>query len=117
MTAALFCLSAAGMLALGVGGVKAALPAAVAIGLGMGAEVDLLAYLIARHFPPSAFGTAYGGIYGLLNIGAAIGPAAIGLIYDPHTRIFGADGRRRHLSHLCGAACARARPAASGAKV
>jgi MFS family permease len=69
-------------LALGIGGVKAALPAAVAIGLGMGAEVDLLAYLIARHFHPSAFGTAYGGIYGLLNIGAAIGPAAIGLIYD-----------------------------------
>jgi MFS family permease len=82
VTAALFCLSAAGMLALSVGGVKAALPAAVAIGLGMGAEVDLLAYLIVRHFPPSAFGTAYGGIYGLLNIGAAIGPAAIGLIYD-----------------------------------
>jgi MFS family permease len=52
VTAALFCLSAAGMLALGLGGVKAALPAAVAIGLGMGAEVDLLAYLIARHFPP-----------------------------------------------------------------
>jgi MFS family permease len=82
VTAALFCLSAAAILALGLGGVKAALPAAVAIGLGMGAEVDLLAYLIARHFPPSAFGTAYGGIYGLLNIGAAIGPAAIGLIYD-----------------------------------
>ncbi|WP_172842019.1 MFS transporter [Bradyrhizobium lablabi] len=87
VTAALFCLSAAGMLALSVGGVKAALPAAVAIGLGMGAEVDLLAYLIVRHFPPSAFGTAYGGIYGLLNIGAAIGPAAIGLITTAHSDI------------------------------
>jgi MFS family permease len=84
VAASLFCLSAAGMLALGIGGVEAALPAAVAIGLGMGAEVDLLGYLVARHFHPSVFGTAYGGIYAFLNLGAAIGPATIGLMYD-HT--------------------------------
>jgi MFS family permease len=84
LTAALFCLSAAGMLAYAIGGIKAALPAAIATGLVVGAEVDLLGYLVARHFPPSAFGTAYGGIYGITNIGSAIGPAAIGLIYD-HT--------------------------------
>jgi MFS family permease len=61
---------------------QACATAAIAIGLGMGAEVNLLSYLIARHFPSNAFGTAYGGVYALFLFGAGLGPAVIGLLYD-----------------------------------
>jgi len=78
----LFSGSAAGMLALAFAGTAAALPGAFAVGLGVGAEVDLIAYLVSRHFPPASYGAFYGGVYGAFLIGGAAGPALIGFLFD-----------------------------------
>jgi MFS family permease len=82
VTGGLFLGSAAGMVALAVGGTAAALPGALAVGLGVGAEVDLIAYLVSRHFPPASYGAFYGGVYGAFLVGGAAGPALIGFLFD-----------------------------------
>lgn len=47
-------------------------PAALAIGFAMGAELDVLAYLVSRYFPLAAFGRIYGILYaGVLCSGGA----------------------------------------------
>jgi MFS family permease len=52
---------------------------AALIGLGVGAEVDLIAYLIARYFGLRAFGEIYGYLFGLFCLGTAFGPLLMGL--------------------------------------
>lgn len=82
VTAGLFISSAVGMVWLAVGGTAAAIPGALAVGLGVGAEVDLIAYLVSRHFPPTSYGAFYGGVYGAFLLGGAAGPALVGGLYD-----------------------------------
>jgi hypothetical protein len=41
-----------------------ALGAAFLVGLGMGAESDITAYLVSRYFGLRAFGTAFGHAFG-----------------------------------------------------
>lgn len=82
VTAGLFLCSAVGMTCLAVGGAAAAVPGALAVGLGVGAEVDLIAYLVSRHFPAASYGAFYGGIYGAFLVGGAGGPALIGVLFD-----------------------------------
>lgn len=82
VTCGLFLLSALGMAALAIGGTALALPGALALGLAVGAEVDLIAYLVSRHFHSSVYGAAYGGVYGLFLVGGAIGPALTGYLFD-----------------------------------
>lgn len=82
VTAGLFLGSGLGMLWLAVGGTSAALPGALAIGLGVGAEVDLIAYLVSRHFPSARYGVFYGGVYGAFLVGGAVGPALVGILFD-----------------------------------
>ncbi len=82
VTAGLFFGSAAGMVWLAIGGPSAALPGALAVGLGVGAEVDLIAYLVSRHFPSTRYGTFYGGVYGAFLVGGAAGPALTGALFD-----------------------------------
>jgi cyanate permease len=82
ITAGLFLGAAAGMLGLAIGGTGAAVPGACAVGLGVGAEVDLIAYLVSRHFSPTRFGAYYGGVYGAFLLGGAVGPALIGFLFD-----------------------------------
>jgi MFS family permease len=82
VTAGLFAIPAVGMALLAAGGATLALPGALAIGLGVGAEIDLIAFLVARHFPRADYGAAYGGIYSLFLVGGAIGPALVGTLFD-----------------------------------
>jgi cyanate permease len=82
VTAGLFGCAALGMVVLAAGGTAMALPGALALGLGVGAEVDLIAYLVSRHFPDTDYGRVYGGVYGLFLLGAALGPALIGVLFD-----------------------------------
>jgi MFS family permease len=82
VTAILFACSAIGMLVLAAGGTSMAMPGALAIGLGVGAEVDLISYLVSRHFPTAEYGRFYGGVYGLFLLGGALGPALIGFLFD-----------------------------------
>jgi MFS family permease len=70
------------MICLAVGGAAAAVPGALAVGLGVGAEVDLIAYLVSRHFPAANYGAFYGGVYGAFLVGGAGGPALIGALFD-----------------------------------
>lgn len=53
----------------------------VLIGLGLGAEFDLMAYLISRYLGFRAYGRIYGITYAAFGVGAAIGPVAMGVAY------------------------------------
>lgn len=62
----------------GATGIEAVFCAAM-IGLGVGAEVDLIAYLIARYFGLKAFGEIYGYLFGIFCLGTAFGPLLMGV--------------------------------------
>ena len=52
------------------------------VGLGMGAEGDLMAYLIGRYFGLHAFGEIYGYAFGAFTLGGVIGPLLMGAAFD-----------------------------------
>lgn len=79
---AIFALVIAGLLLLALGPTAMALPGGVITGFAVGAELDLLAFLVSRHFAPSLYGRAYGGVFGLFMVGGAIGPGMAGLLHD-----------------------------------
>ena len=56
--------------------------AAAAIGLTVGSEVDVIAYLAARHFGLKNFGALYGVLQMALAAGTAFGPLAAGAVFD-----------------------------------
>jgi len=59
-----------------------ALVASFLVGLGMGAEVESMAYMISRYFGLSAFGTAYGHAFGAFMIAGSAGVFLMGAGYD-----------------------------------
>ena len=75
--------SALGMatLWLGVAG-NLALAAAFLVGLGMGAEVEVMGYLISRYFGLRAFGTAFGHAFGAFMLAGAAGTLLMGAGFD-----------------------------------
>lgn len=56
--------------------------AAVALGLGMGAEVDLIGYMTARYFGLRAYGRIYGLLYGAFTLGTGVSPLWIGALRE-----------------------------------
>jgi len=56
--------------------------AAFLVGLGMGAEVDILAYLISRYFGMHSFGELYGYGFAAFALAGALGPWLMGLSFD-----------------------------------
>jgi MFS family permease len=56
--------------------------AAAAIGLTVGSEVDVIAYLAAKHFGLKNFGALYGVLQMALAAGTAFGPLAAGAVFD-----------------------------------
>jgi MFS family permease len=56
--------------------------AAGTLGLTLGSEVDVIAYLAARHFGLKSFGALYGAMVMALSLGTAFGPLAAGAVYD-----------------------------------
>jgi MFS family permease len=56
--------------------------AAFLIGLGMGAEVDIIAYLTSRYFGLRAFGEVYGYAFASYVLAGALGPWLMGLGFD-----------------------------------
>jgi len=71
-----------GIVSLAIFGPIAALPAAFVIGFSMGAEVDLIGYLVAKYFPLKGYGRIYGRQYAAFLIGTGLGPVLIGLVRD-----------------------------------
>jgi cyanate permease len=56
--------------------------AAFLIGLGMGAEVDIIAFLTSRYFGLRAFGEVYGYAFASYVLAGALGPWLMGLGFD-----------------------------------
>ncbi|MGI9071310.1 MAG: MFS transporter [Bryobacteraceae bacterium] len=61
---------------------KIALFAALLVGMGMGAEVDIIAYCMSRYFGLKAFGTTYGYVFGAFILAGAVGPLLMGAGFD-----------------------------------
>ncbi len=65
----------------GVGG-NLALVAAFLVGLGMGAEADIIAYLTSRYFGLRSFGEIYGYLFATFTLAGALGPVLMGVGFD-----------------------------------
>ena len=82
VTTALLGLASGGALLLWSGEPAAVLPACLLIGLGVGTESDLLAYLVGRRFGVANFGTAYGLLFAVHAFAAGLGGFLAGLLFD-----------------------------------
>ncbi|MBR0755735.1 hypothetical protein JQ604_26480 [Bradyrhizobium jicamae] len=60
---------------------QAGLVAAMLVGLGLGAEIDLIAFLQSRYFGLRAFGALYGYLFAIFMLGSGIGPWVMGLSF------------------------------------
>jgi MFS family permease len=56
--------------------------AAILIGISIGAEVDLIAYLQSRYFGLRRFGAIYGYLLAIFMVGSGVGPFAMGVVYS-----------------------------------
>mgnify|MGYP003624537865 CR=1 FL=1 len=78
-----FILSAIGTAFLAFGAVgPTAFMAAIFFGFSVGAELDLLAYLITRYFGLNSFGLVYGVLFAAFLGGVSIGPVVFGRLFD-----------------------------------
>jgi MFS family permease len=59
-----------------------ALAAAFLVGLGMGSEVELIAYLVSRYFGLRSFATAYGYAFAAFMLAGAMGTLLMGAGFD-----------------------------------
>lgn len=75
-------LCAGGCLVLLLAGAPGASAAALALGIAMGGEVDLIGFLVARHFSLAIFGRIYGLQYAAFVLAAGISPLLMGASYD-----------------------------------
>lgn len=80
--ACLFPVIAAVLLLQGGGNAVSQSFAAVSLGLTLGAEVDVIAYLASRHFGLKSFGALYGALVMALALGTASGPLVAGMLFD-----------------------------------
>jgi MFS family permease len=76
------CVSAVGLLVMGSGSGSVAVLAisVLAIGLSFGAESDILAYLISRHFSARTFSTVFGMLSSVIAISAMLGALSLSLV-------------------------------------
>jgi predicted MFS family arabinose efflux permease len=54
----------------------------IGLGLGLGAEIDLMGFLVSRYFGLRSYGQIYGFIFGMFAIGSGTGPMLLGFGYD-----------------------------------
>ncbi|KQW64908.1 MFS transporter [Variovorax sp. Root411] len=52
------------------------------IGLAIGAEGDMIAYLVRSYFDLASFGTLFGIAFSGYAVGAVVGPIAVGVVFD-----------------------------------
>ena len=62
--------------------IPVAIVAVMLVGLGVGAEVDLIAYLMSRYFGLGSFGEIYGYLFAVFMLGCGIGPYVMGVIFQ-----------------------------------
>ncbi|MGK6315738.1 MFS transporter [Neorhizobium sp. DT-125] len=82
--AAIFLVPLAGMGVLWFGSASSAtgLIAAACFGFGLGAEVDVVGYLVGRYFGLRRYGEIYGYIFAIFSIGTGIGSYLMGVSFD-----------------------------------
>ena len=84
LAAAVFLLPLTGIAIL-MGGLTAPpylIVAAVSFGLGLGAEVDIIGFLIGRYFGLRRYGQLYGYVFVGFTIGSGVGPLMMGASFD-----------------------------------
>lgn len=81
LSAVLFTVAAAGMLMLASGEVVLLLPGLLLLGLAVGSEHDLAAYLVGRHYP-GRYALIFGVIYASTSLGASFGPMLAARVFD-----------------------------------
>ncbi|MGE3595961.1 MAG: MFS transporter [Dehalococcoidia bacterium] len=78
-----FLLGSAGLALLALGdSYMLNLAGAVLIGVGIGAETDVVAYMVSRYFGLKSFGRIYGTIFTAFYVGTGLGPLALGLAFE-----------------------------------
>jgi len=84
LAAAIFMIPLIGMTILLLGGASliAGLAAAICFGFSLGAEVDIVGYLVGRYFGLRHYGEIYGCIFAIFTIGSGLGPYLMGLSFD-----------------------------------
>jgi MFS family permease len=78
----LFAVSASGIALLLLGDRSAAFAGAFLVGLGLGAEVDLIPYLASRYFGLRDFGKVYSTLFAAFALAGALGPLIMGAGFD-----------------------------------
>jgi MFS family permease len=78
----LFAVSASGIALLLLGDRTAAFAGAFLVGLGLGAEVDLIPYLASRYFGLRDFGKLYSTLFAGFALAGALGPLIMGADFD-----------------------------------
>lgn len=73
-------------------GEAASLGAAVLLGLAVGAEFDLMAFLTSRYFGPQHYGVLYSVLYAIFRVATGFGPLAFGYVFDRDRSYGGALG-------------------------
>ncbi len=74
--------SALGIGLLWLGTTPVAFAGGFLVGLGLGAEVDLIAYLVSRYFGLRAFGSVYSSAFAAFALAGALGPLIMGAGFD-----------------------------------
>jgi MFS family permease len=78
----LFAASASGIALLLLGNGPAAFAGAFLVGLGLGAEIDLIPYLTSRYFGLLNFGKVYSSAFAAFALAGALGPLIMGAGFD-----------------------------------
>ena len=58
-----------------------AITATICVGIGLGAEVDLIAFLLSRYLGMRSFGEIYGYLFAVFMLGSGLGPFLMGLSF------------------------------------
>jgi predicted MFS family arabinose efflux permease len=84
LAAGIFLIPLIGMTTLLLGGASltAGLATAICFGFSLGAEVDIVGYLVSRYFGLRHYGEIYGYIFAIFTIGSGVGPYLMGLSFD-----------------------------------
>jgi MFS family permease len=83
VSAALFAAVATGLGFLAVGhAISVAFVGAFLVGLGLGAETDIMAYMVSRYFGLHSYGAIFGWIWAIFGLSGGLGAFLMGLGFD-----------------------------------
>jgi predicted MFS family arabinose efflux permease len=83
VSAVLFAAVATGLGFLAVGhAISTAFVGAFLVGLGLGAEVDIMAYLVSRYFGLRSYGAIFGWVWAIFGLSGGLGAFLMGLGFD-----------------------------------